>query len=57
MTIIENKFIRTKSTKNLPKNKDLIHFSKENRKSVILSEVLFWQQVHKGNFYGINFNR
>ena len=57
MFIIENTFIRTKSTKNLPKNKDLINFSKENRKAGILAEVLFWQQVHKGKFYGINFNR
>jgi len=58
MFIIENDFIRTKSTKNLPKNKNLINFSKENRKAGILAEVLFWQQVvHKGKFYGINFNR
>jgi len=57
MFIIENTFIRTKSTKNLPKNKDLVNFSKENRKAGILAEVLFWQQVHKGKFYGINFNR
>ena len=57
MFIIENTFIRTKSAKNLPKNKDLINFSKENRKAGILAEVLFWQQVHKGKFYGINFNR
>jgi len=57
MFIIENAFIRTKSTKNLPKNKNLINFSKENRKAGILAEVLFWQQVHKGKFYGINFNR
>jgi len=57
MSIIENTFIRTKSTKNLPKNKDLVIFSKENRKAGILAEVLFWQQVHKGKFYGINFNR
>jgi len=46
-----------KSTKNLPKNEDLIFFSKKNRRAGILSEVLFWQQVHKGKFYGINFNR
>ena len=57
MINIENKLIKTKSTKNLPKNKDLIYFSKENRKAGILAEVLFWQQVHKGKFYGINFNR
>jgi very-short-patch-repair endonuclease len=57
MFIIENTFIRTQSTKGLPKNKDLINFSKENRKAGVLAEVLFWKQVHKGKFYGINFNR
>jgi len=57
MIIIDKHIIKTKSTKNLPKNKDLIFFSKKNRSSGILSEVLFWQQVHKGKFYGINFNR
>ena len=33
MFIIENTFIRTKSAKNLPRNKDLVNFSKENRKA------------------------
>ena len=57
MIIIDNKIIKTRSTRNLPKNKDLIYFSKKNRHAGILAEVLFWQQVHKGKFYGINFNR
>ncbi|MCL2291060.1 MAG: endonuclease domain-containing protein [Bacteroidetes bacterium] len=57
MTIIENKIIKPRFTNNLPKNRDLIHFSKNNRCAGILSEVLFWKQVHKGKFFGINFNR
>ena len=57
MIIIDNKIIKTRSTRNLPKNKDLTYFSKKNRNAGILAEVLFWQQVHKGKFYGINFNR
>jgi very-short-patch-repair endonuclease len=57
MIIIENHAIKTRSTKNLPKNRNLIYFSKRNRHAGILAEVLFWQQVHKGKFYGINFNR
>ena len=57
MLIIDKHIIKTKSTKNLPKNKDLVCFSKKNRHAGILSEVLFWKQVHKGKFYGINFNR
>jgi hypothetical protein len=54
--MIEKHCIKIRSTRNLPKNKDLIHFSKRNRHAGILAEVLFWQQVHKGKFYGINFN-
>jgi very-short-patch-repair endonuclease len=57
MMIIENKIIKPRFTNNLPKNRDLINFSKKNRHAGILAEVLFWQQVHKGKFYGINFNR
>jgi len=57
MIIIENKIIKTRSTKDLPKNRNLIYYSKKNRRAGILAEVLFWQQVHKGKFYGINFNR
>jgi very-short-patch-repair endonuclease len=55
--IIENKIIKPRFTNNLPKNRDLIHFSKRNRRAGILAEVLFWKQVHKSKFYGINFNR
>jgi very-short-patch-repair endonuclease len=57
MILIENGIIKTKSTRNLPKNIDLKYYSKKNRHAGILAEVLFWQQVHKGKFYGINFNR
>jgi len=57
MIVIENHVIKTRSTKNLPKNKKLVYYSKKNRHAGILAEVLFWQQVHKGKFYGINFNR
>jgi hypothetical protein len=55
MILIDNRIIKTKSTKKLPKNRDLIYFSKKNRHAGILGEVLFWQQVHKGKFYGIIF--
>jgi very-short-patch-repair endonuclease len=55
--IIENKIIKPRFTNNLPKNRDLIYFSKKNRHAGILAEVLFWKQVHKGKFHGINFNR
>ena len=57
MILIENHIIAPKTTKNLPKNNDLTFYAKKNRRAGILSEVLFWQQVHKGKFYGVNFNR
>jgi len=57
MTVIQNHTINTRITKNLPKNKKLVFFSKRNRRAGNLAEVLFWQQVQKGKFYGINFNR
>jgi len=42
---------------NLPHNPALTKLAKGKRKAGILSEVLFWQQVHKGNFYNIDFDR
>ena len=57
MITIGNQTIKTKSTRNLPKNGALVFYARKNRHAGILSEVLFWQQVHKGKFYGINFNR
>lgn len=35
---------------NLPYNVNLKKLASGKRKARILSEVLFWQQVHKGNF-------
>jgi very-short-patch-repair endonuclease len=43
--------------KNLPKNPGLNKFVRDKRKLGILSEVLFWQQVHKGKFHNIDFDR
>ena len=57
MITIANYAIKERITKNLPKNRELEFYSKKNRAAGILAEVLFWQQVHKGKFYGINFNR
>lgn len=42
---------------NLPYNRALNQLAKDKRKAGILSEVLFWQQVHKGKFYNIDFDR
>ncbi len=49
--------IKLNPVKNLPQNPNLKDFAKQNRKAGVLSEVLFWQQVHKGKFYGLDFDR
>src|SRR5699024_11311264 len=41
----------------LPKNKSLLHRARSLRKAGVLSEVIFWLQVHKGKFYKIDFDR
>jgi very-short-patch-repair endonuclease len=42
---------------NLPHNPALKKLARSKRKAGILSEVLFWMQVHKGNFHKIDFDR
>jgi len=42
---------------NLPRSSRLNQLSKDKRKAGILSEVLFWKQVHKGIFHKIDFDR
>ncbi|RRD74109.1 DUF559 domain-containing protein, partial [Tannerella forsythia] len=41
----------------LPVNGRLAPRAKALRKAGILSEILFWKQVHKGRFHGIDFDR
>jgi very-short-patch-repair endonuclease len=42
---------------NLPHNSALKQLARSKRKAGILSEVLFWMQVHKRNFHKIDFDR
>ena len=42
---------------NLPYNPSLSKLARDKRKAGILSEVLFWQQVHKRLFHEIDFDR
>lgn len=42
---------------NLPYNIRLKERSRALRKAGNLAEVVFWQQVHKGKFYNIDFDR
>ncbi len=40
-----------------PSNSKLKDLAKQNRKAGVLSEVLFWQQAHKGKFHKLDFDR
>lgn len=57
LTSINNQIIFRNFVKNLPYNPKLKPLLKDKRKAGILSEVLFWQQVHKGKFHTIDFDR
>ena len=57
MFTINKHLIKGKYISNLPANPKLNYYAKKLRKAGNLSEVLFWQQVYKKKFFGINFNR
>ena len=41
----------------MPQNEKLREFARRNRKGRNFAEVMFWKQVHKKKFHGIDFNR
>ena len=55
--LVRNKIIPTNYTYNLPYNPKLKPLARNLRKAGVLSEVLFWQEVHKGKFWEIDFDR
>lgn len=55
--VVNNTPIKRNFVRNLPHNRALNQLAKDKRKAGILSEVLFWQQVHKGKFHHIDFDR
>lgn len=57
LTTINNIPIISKKTSYLPANSKLRHRARALRKSGNLPEIVFWQQVHKGKFYNIDFDR
>ena len=57
VTQIKNKIIYKNYIINLPKNEKLASRAKALRKVGNYPEVVFWQQVHKGKFYNIDFDR
>lgn len=57
MTIINDIKIKDHYVFNLPENEDLSAFARKNRKAGNLAEVIFWMQVHRKMFYGLDFDR
>lgn len=57
LTTINNTPIIRNFVKDLPYNSQLKQVARDKRKAGILSEVLFWQRVHKNLFYKIDFDR
>lgn len=55
--VVKNTPIYFNTIIDLPYNPALKQRAKELRYAENLSEVLFWVQVHKGNFYNIDFDR
>jgi len=57
LTYINNIPIKRNFVENLPHNPALNQLARDKRKAGILSEVLFWQQVHQRKFHNIDFDR
>ena len=57
LTTINNTPIVRNFVENLPYNAILKQLAREKRQAGILSEVLFWKQVHNWTFYKIDFDR
>ena len=57
LTTINSTPIKRKQIPYLPANKDLRHRARSLRKMGNKPEIVFWQQVHKGKFYNIDFDR
>ena len=54
---INGKIIQGRTIPELPQNGKLKDFARQNRQGYNLAEVMFWKQVHKRKFLGIDFNR
>ena len=57
MTIINGIGIKDCPVHNLPVNMELQDFARKNRRSGNLAEIVFWLQVHRKHFHGLDFDR
>ena len=55
--IINGKRIKDHPVHNLPVNWDLSGYARKNRKAGNLAEIVFWSQVRKKSFHGLDFDR
>ena len=52
MVIIDDIRIKDNYLHNLPENRDLLRYARENRRAGNMAEIAFWKQVHKKMFHG-----
>ena len=57
MTIINNIRIKDHYVHNLPENRELLGYARNNRKVGNMAEIAFWKQVHKKIFHCLDFDR
>jgi len=57
MTIINDIRIKDRYVHNLPENRELLGYSRKNRKSGNIAEIAFWMQVRRKMFHGLDFYR
>ena len=57
MTIINDIRIKDHYVHNLPENRELLAYARENRRAGNMAEIAFWKQVHKKMFHGLDFDR
>ena len=57
MIIINDIRIKDHYVHNLPENRDLLGYARNNRKAGNIAEIAFWEQVHKKMFHGLDFDR
>ena len=56
-TIINGIIIKGHPTHNLPANPELSGHARKNRKAGNMAEIVFWLQVHRKMFHGLDFDR
>ena len=57
MTIINGIKIKDHYVHNLPENRELLGYARNNRKADNIAEIAFWKRVHKKMFHDLDFNR